>query len=192
MNFDNQESVKNLVMHPYDITTTFLRDIYSNLNYKLLNKKYVYSVEYLEDLFIKSERLLFMGHGAPDGLFGYKNILNDPIILDILKEKDNSIYIWCNADKFIKNKKLSGFVTGMIISEVDEASWFNIKVSQKQVDISNEMFANAIKNSIHLTPKEMAKSVIDIYEDGKLYLNNPVIDFNRRRIFAMKNGEIWT
>ena len=38
-----------------------------------------------------------------------------------LKKKDNSVFIWCNADQFVNRYNLKGFYTGMFISEVMEA-----------------------------------------------------------------------
>ena len=71
------------------------------------------------------DRIVMMGHGYPHGLF-YSYI--DSKLVYLLKEKE-CVCIWCNSDQFVNRYKFTGFFTGMFISEVREANFFNIETT---------------------------------------------------------------
>lgn len=97
-----------------------------------------------------------LGHGSDGGLFDFehKRMIIDSTYAQLLREK-NCICIWCNANDFVNRYKLNyDLYTGMIVSDVDEAIFMGINGSVsdliKQVELSNEIFANAIKTALKI------------------------------------------
>ena len=89
---------------------------------------------------------MMMGHGSPSGLFGIgfdRLFVVDVGLVEYLKKKENNVFIWCNADRFVNRFQLDGFYTGMFISEVGEAYYCGLpNIPQNVVDESNNQFAN--------------------------------------------------
>jgi hypothetical protein len=90
-----------------------------------------------------------LGHGTPGGLLNVSGFraglyIVDSLVADSLIRKDNSIFIWCNADQFVRRYNLQGMYSGMFISEVAEASYFKILTDQDTVDRSNDVFAQLL------------------------------------------------
>ncbi len=164
----NSKNLKTLIVHPKDSSTTFLEDIYKydlanpNLDYTLCTKwgyeikKYPESpmmrklniesknkdvVEEFEENFFASERFIFLGHGTPKGLISYEFIFSDPKYIKKLKESI-CIFIWCNADMYVDSiGGINGWYSGMFISEVGEAAYYDIVTGQRAIDISNYTFS---------------------------------------------------
>lgn len=176
---NGEKKSSTLVIHPKDRTTDFLIDIYSDKRFDVINKNLKKDV--LIDEINNYDKIIMMGHGWYEGLFNTENggFLIDKDFVPYLMKKD-CVYIWCNASQFVKRYRLKGFYTGMIISEVEEASWFNIIVEQSIVDESNKLFSKAIKNSINLDPKSMHRKAKEIY---KIKGSNPVIEYNQKKLF---------
>ena len=141
--------MKTLVIHPFDSSTDFLSQIYEGRDFTVETRHKGFN-GYSKNEFIQQvkdhDRIIMMGHGFPGGLF-YSFI--DPSMVYLLREKE-SVCIWCNADQFVNKYGLKGFYTGMFISEVNEANWFNIQTDQANVDISNELFTRLVKENIDL------------------------------------------
>jgi hypothetical protein len=56
-----------------------------------------------------------------------KQVLPGPVYSGGTSENDNKlVFIWCNADQFMKRHQLRGFYSGMFISEVQEALMYGI------------------------------------------------------------------
>jgi hypothetical protein len=140
------------------------------------------------------DRIIMCGHGCPDGLFGNVpgGLIVNKNMVPVLREKE-CIFIWCNADEFVKKNYLTGFYTGMFISEVGEARCFNINISQKEVDYSNNLFAALVRNAFREIDRQPVKKVdgriVDnlfrVYEYVASSYNGkcPVINFNRNRLY---------
>ena len=118
--------MKTLIIHPNDRSTDFLKPIYQSVIDATVITGGV-SKDELYKLIESHNRVMMMGHGSPWGLFSCgKFNTNDSYIIDngtvhLLLQKKNSIFIWCNADKFVNRHELKGFYSGMFISEVGEA-----------------------------------------------------------------------
>jgi hypothetical protein len=177
--------MKTLVIHPNDPSTDFLKPIYSSLSKEdtTIITGGVSSEDVLQ-LVKDHERVIMMGHGSPRGLFGIN--FNNSFVIDknhveALSYKKQNVYIWCNADQFVNNYQLSGFYSGMFISEIYEAEFCNVQnVIQEDVDISNNYFAEELG-------KLIKKDVVDIYYSltklyKKLAITNAVADYNCRRL----------
>jgi hypothetical protein len=164
-----------LVIHPKDPTTDFLKDIYKDIpNSKITVVSDPYYKHYVHPLF---DRAIILGHGTPHGLIG----INIDPLLPILKKQSNNIYIWCNADEYVKHNSLKGMCTGMMCSEVSEANIYKINVNQFEVACSNELFAKTIGKYVNLTPEKCVENVKREY-----FKDSDLIRFNNERIYFFK------
>lgn len=162
---------KVLVIHPADPTTDFLSEIYDGKGWDVIS--YDMSGSDLKAIMSGYDKIIFLGHGCPHGLFGHGKLFIDSSFVYILKHIE-CVYIWCNADQFVHRYKLKGFYTGMIISEIDEAYMFNIYPTKDEIDFSNKLFASSIKKSFK------ASDVLLEYNDS----TSEVIKFNSARIYS--------
>ncbi len=179
--------MKNLIIHPKDGTTDFLKPIYKNIEAPVLLSGGVNTQQILNYL-NKCDRALMMGHGSPGGLFSIGKFQTGVYVIgswciDSLIQKTENVYIWCNADKFVEKYRLKGFYTGMFISEVAEATFCGVRdITQDQVDESNHTFAEIMMNIINLPKKEIFENVKKVY--GKLANKNPVALYNWKRMYV--------
>ena len=184
--------MKTLIIHPEDPTTTFLDPIYTDIP----NQTRVQgnsSKEEVLDLIRAHDRVLMMGHGSPLGLlsmgkfaiqnFGWSSYIIDEKAVRLLKAKKESLFIWCHADKYANEFDLSGFLTGMFISEVGEAEAHGLPgVSQEEVDLSNRVFSQEVAKAIHLPAAALCQQVKERY--GELAAaGNPIAAYNCERLY---------
>jgi len=140
--------MKRLVIHPTDESTDFLAPIYNRLPDVTLVTTGYSRLDIME-LIDEHDQVIMLGHGTPGGLLNVSGFraglyIVDSLVADSLIRKDNSIFIWCNADQFVRRYNLKGMYSGMFISEVAEASYFKIYTDQNTVDRSNDMFAQLL------------------------------------------------
>ena len=93
---------KTLVIHPQDVSTVFLENIYKNKNFTVVND-YNISKLLLRDLIKQHDRIIMCGHGIGSGLINpasvnrqkivdYNNLyLIDDSFVDLLKDKETII-----------------------------------------------------------------------------------------------------
>jgi hypothetical protein len=179
--------MKTLIIHPQDNSTGFLNIVYSNVEDKTVieggkTKKEV--LKLMED----HERIMMMGHGSPQGLFGVgqftdsRGYIIDEEMVELLSERDNSVFIWCNADMFVNRYQLKGFYSGMFISEVGEANYCGLPgTSQDMVDESNYGFCNIIGKHINEDTKTIHENVTSEY--GLIAETNSVALYNTLRLY---------
>ena len=141
---------KALIIHPADHTTDFLKTTYESLPNKTIITGGVSKDDVIK-MIQSHDRVMMMGHGSPLSLLsmGQFNSTNgyiiDHTIVPCLKEKTQSIFIWCDANIFVEYNGLSGIYTGMFISEVREAIYCGLPNSnQEMVDESNTAFCGAL------------------------------------------------
>ena len=188
--------MKTLIIHPEDSTTTFLDPIYAGIP----NQTRIqggYSKEEVLDLIQAHDRVLMMGHGTPLGLLsmnkftiqnsGWPSYIIDEQAVELLQAKKDSLFIWCHADQYVREFGLSGFFTGMFVSEVGEAIAYGLpRVSQKEVDESNAYFAAIVSQYLHLPIPELYQQVKASY--GQLaQAGNPVAQYNHERLYFNTN-----
>lgn len=178
---------KTLILHLQDESTDFLKPIYQNIENKKVYTQSIYVDEILEEA-DNYDRLIFLGHGYPDGLLGWKKLFIDPKFIEIIRNKgDQVIYIWCHASDYVRKYNLSGFATGMFISEVGEAEWYDIEATQDEIDYSNDLFVECVKKYIDLHPEwkmiDMKNEVYSGYSD----YNDKVIKYNQQRLVYLNN-----
>jgi len=173
--------MKTLVIHPEDKTTTFLKEIYRNINYTLIDNPFTKTKDIIKAI-KEHDRIIICGHGSPSGLFGGTGMLVNFEMVPYLREKE-MIAIWCNADKFMEKHNLSGFYSGMFISEIGEAKIFGFDdIEEKKIVESNYKFSTLMGDVIN-------KSLFEIFEYiTKNYpsLDNPISIFNSNRLYFAK------
>jgi len=117
--------MKTLVIHPDDKSTNFLCPIYQTIKNKTVLRKGFTKKEVVEQIKLH-DRIIMLGHGSPDGLFAVgqfetdNTFIIDSSLIDILADKEENVYIWCHANKFVEKFDLKGFYTGMFVSEILE------------------------------------------------------------------------
>jgi hypothetical protein len=133
-------------------------------------------------------QIIMMGHGYPGGLFGIgfgrTTVINQGCV-EALSQKDNNIFIWCNADQFVARHGLKGFYTGMFISETGEADYCGLPgTPQDMVDESNHGFVKILSEALHNTRDtnvlfEQTSNTYSLIADI-----NPVAKYNHNRLFC--------
>lgn len=172
-----------LVIHPADPTTDVLCQIYRDINATVIRQKIPKSK--LKKLMKDADRIIMLGHGTPSGMGfverGYITTIIDSTLVYLLREKKDNIYIWCHADEFIKKYGLSGFSTGMFISEMDEADVYGIKATEKEIEESNNKFARIVRNYLHKNGEELKTILKEDYD-----LDSDVARYNHERLYYFK------
>ena len=179
--------MKTLIIHPADDSTGFLDIVYNPIPNKTVITGGVTKSE-VQQLIREHDRVMMMGHGSPGGLFAVGPFNNgggyiiDQTMVPALKEKDNNVFIWCNADKFVNVFKLKGFYSGMFISEVGEAYYCGLPgTEQDQVDESNYGFCNIVAKYINEDTNTIHENVTKEY--GLIAESNPVALYNNNRLY---------
>jgi hypothetical protein len=179
--------MKTLIIHPEDTSTSFLDIVYASVEDKTIITGGVSKTDVIK-LINEHDRIMMMGHGSPGGLFavgkfpGSGAYIIDQTIVPYLKNKDNSVFIWCNADKFVDVFGLKGFYSGMFISEVGEAYYCGLPgTEQDQVDESNYGFCNIISKYINEDKNIIHENVKKEY--GLIAEQNPVAFYNNNRLY---------
>ena len=184
--------MKTLVIHPEDHSTEFLTAIYTNLNNKTVIKGGVSKSE-LREMIEEHYRIIMLGHGSPYGLLSKGHFPDAGLyIVDIsmapaLMKKSNCMYIWCYADQFVQRHGLSGLCTGMFISELGEAAYWEFEgINQGLIDESNGRFASIVSKYINEPIEFLYNKLLIDYEI--LAKINPIARFNLQRIQLAYSG----
>lgn len=178
---------KTLIIHPKDSSTSFLEIVYKTIPNKTVITGGIMKEEVAE-LIKEHDRVMMMGHGYPGGLFsvgqfpGTYSTIIDFSMVPLLNEKENNVFIWCNADKFVDKYQLKGFYSGMFISEVGEAMYCGVfGTDQDIVDESNYGFCNIISKHINENSDVIYENVKKEY--GLIAESNPVAYYNFNRLY---------
>lgn len=165
--------MNTLVIHPKDYTTDFLSVIYKEHDWTIINHEVAESK--LKELIATHERIVMLGHGTSEGLLGSNGYVINANFVDHLKEKD-CVCIWCNANVFINKYGLNGFYTGMIISELEEAMFCQVNTTQEEIEQSNSIFGESVKQSIE--SDDMLFRMKELYQG-----NSMVIHYNKMNLY---------
>ena len=185
--------MKNLIIHPADASTDFLKPIYANISDAIILNGGA-SKDQVKELITQHDRIIMLGHGSPFGLFsigqfiGNNGYIIDSTMVDVLKHVE-CISIWCNADKFMVKHELNGFYSGMFISEVGEAFYCGLPgTPQETVDASNHYFAQLLGEVINEPLSAINDYVTDNY--GLLTEDNPVALYNYNRLYLREQLKV--
>jgi hypothetical protein len=176
----------NLVIHPTDSSTEFLKPIYANITDAIILNGGA-TKDQVKELMVRADRVIMLGHGSPFGLFsvgqfaGNNGYIVDATMVDVLKHVE-CISIWCNADQFMNRHELYGFYSGMFISEVGEATYCGLPgTEQETVTESNDYFAELLGEMINEPLSVIYDHVMDNY--GLLLGYNSVASYNYDRLY---------
>jgi hypothetical protein len=180
--------MKTLIVHPEDSSTSFLDIVYKPIVDKTVITGGISKLE-LNELIESHDRIMMMGHGSPQGLFSVGQFYGvggsyiiDHQTVNLLKKKEDNVFIWCNADQFVNRYELKGFYSGMFISEVAEAYYCGLPgTSQDMVDESNYGFCNIISQYINEKTDVIYENVFSEY--GVIAENNSVALYNHHRLY---------
>lgn len=178
--------INTLVIHPRDPTTEFLRPTYADMDATVVRSSP--GTHDLMELAERHDRIMMMGHGSGMGLFNVTpngtlgHYLINGQFADVLKERDNSIMIWCNADRYVRYHGLRGFYTGMFISELGEAHVCGIDDPKVwDVEESNDTFAELVGKFGEYSTPVIHAGVKREY--GEIRHRNKVADYNHQRLY---------
>jgi len=186
MTKQNTPPPKTLVIHPADESTWFLDITYKDLPNTTVVTGGVSKQEVL-DLIRSHDRVMMMGHGSTGGLFsvgqftGEYGFIIDAEAVPLLRQKKDCVFIWCFASDFVKKHGLSGFSSGMFISEVGEAMFCKVKANQKLVDESNFLFVEEVGRYAHEDAVTMHSKVTQGPYKA-MASANPVAKYNYARL----------
>ena len=167
--------MKTLVIHPYDPTTDMLRAIYEGEDWLVIDDNI--SKSQLKKHIVDHDRIIMLGHGTENGLYGYNRFIIDSSYVYLLRDKI-VFCVWCNADQFVYKYNLKGFYTGMIISEEIEANMYKVNTVEGEVDTSNTVFSDAVRLAVNAKDEDMVGIVKENYVG-----EGEVFEFNRERIY---------
>jgi len=179
--------MKTLVIHPKDSSTDFLKPIYQHLPDTTVVIGGVFKDEVI-DLIMQHDRVIMLGHGTPHGLLamnqfpGHSWNIIDHNMVPFLRRTEN-IFIWCNADQFVKRHQLKGLYSGMFISETSEATYCKVEATQDQVDTSNYLFSYLLGAQLMIHPDLDRAHQIVGSQYSILSESNKVIGYNSERWF---------
>ena len=139
-----------------------------------------------------------MGHGTPYGLLSVDQFpdigahIIDESMVRILKVKTENIFIWCNADIFVKCNYLDGLCSGMFISGEEESICYGFEdIDRRLIEESNIGFALIMGKYIDEPIDVLYRNLV--FEYGLLAKTNPIAKFNLERFHleinrTYKNG----
>jgi len=186
--FDKNFTKANLIIHPKDSSTDFLKPCYARISNKLVITGGLDQIALYREI-SKHERVMMMGHGTGSGLLNVRQFPNTSTyviskrFIEPFFFQEENIYIWCYANEFVKTHQLKGFYTGMFISELVEAWAHGFQdISQYEIDESNKLFSEIIASSVHLGKFKMLETLK--LEYGKLSKFNPIAAFNVSQLYA--------
>ena len=165
--------MKTLVIHPEDYTTRFLKVIYKDQDWTVIDQRV--SKSELKRQIKDHDRIVMLGHGTGYGLLGWSGMAITSEFVYLLREKV-LFAVWCNCDIFFQRYGLKGFYTGMIISEMGEAFMCSIDTDEVELERQNWEFAEALKFAIDKP---------DILEaaHSKFDGDTPLYRFNKNRMY---------
>jgi hypothetical protein len=170
--------MKTLVIHPKDASTDFLSRIYQGKNWNVVTD-YV-SNDDLIDLIDEHDRIIMLGHGYQGGLYGHHRIMINASHVSKIASKE-LVAVWCHANAFFDQHALPGFYTGMIISEPAEAEFYGVPYTQSEIDESNHLLAETIRETIF--DENMLSKTRYHYDTT----SNRIIKYNKRNLYKAHN-----
>jgi hypothetical protein len=182
---------RTLAIHPYDPSTDFLKVLYEQTPGCTVISSATTETE-IRRLIGTHDRIFLLGHGCEAGLIdstgafgGCPKMLIGASYASLLAEKKNDVvFIWCMADTFVKTHRLSGFCTGMFVSEVEEATSCGFVATQDQIDASNVLFVTCMTKCINEDDVQLMHKIIKEGPYGDLAKINPVAAYNHARLFV--------
>jgi len=173
---------KTIYLHVEDPTTTFLSELYKDVPQSTIINKGLSKNQVLDQI-EWHDRAVFLGHGTSLGMLNFQMFTDtngyiiDEDAVPFLKQKTNSVFIWCYASDFQRKYGLEGISSSMFISQEDELWVGNLSSNMaKYIEPSNAIFVSILKECMHLNNQKMYEYLKEHY--GKVAQTNPVAKFN--------------
>ena len=133
----------------------------------------------------EADCVMMLGHGNPYGLFStpekdgrYRRFLVTDRHVQFLRNK-TCIGIWCYANEFALRYGLEGLFSGMIISELQEATDLDIPTTREEIDREMEKFTQRLRWCIETTElKEVPERMKELDD-----IHSPLTTFNYNNLF---------
>ena len=144
------------VVHANDPTTQFLSNLYKSRTDVISHITETSSNVDVIRAIREGDTIMMLGHGNQYGLFSkpdkngkYERFLITDRHVQFLRDK-TCIGIWCHANLFAEKYRLHGLFSGMIISDLQEASDYHISATKEEIDMEMETFALRLKEYIEM------------------------------------------
>jgi len=173
------------IIHANDPTTQFLSVIYSQREdfRRLITENN--STSEVKRAIRNDDTIMMLGHGNEYGLFSkpdkkgkVRRLLIKAEFVYLLREK-TCIGIWCKANEFANQYKLHGLFSGMIISELEEASIFLIPTTLEELERENKKFAQRMKYCLESFSLDEVPARMKELDDAK----TPLTTFNYNNLY---------
>ena len=143
-----------IVLHPKDRTTKMLELLYKDSPHTLvdttLSKNQLRSLLYNEP---SAERFMLLGHGGSEGLFtrtddtpnSFSKLIDHSFAPILRKHQGRIFAVFCHAKLFAEKEFLHGLFSGMIISEMSEAQYYDIPTTEDELAQENVKLAKRLR-----------------------------------------------
>jgi len=173
---ETKKDMKTLVIHPIDPTTDFLIGMYEGQTDYTIEREPLNHPN-LKQLIMDHDCIMMLGHGLPGGLMeGFRTVIDQDYAV-ILRTKF-CIGIWCYACVFFERHALKGYYTGMMISEVKEATIMGIKATEEEIKVSNAKFVKAFRAALE------EPHFLRAFKSRYYPLSTELYRFNWERVFT--------
>jgi len=175
--------MKRLIIHPKDRSTDFLKLIYEGWVDVEMHREHMSGAEMNRVLHHTplSTQILLLGHGSDAGLF-YRNDDTMPEFDGVevghphcfhLRKRRNVVGVFCNADRFAEKEGLHGLFSGMVISEMAEATEYGVETTQEELDRENVRLAKVLHELMDIDQglshiPAVLKSALEMYDESQL------------------------
>ena len=200
------------VIHIQDPSTDFLKRIYKQLEGESGNvivNSFGGGIEKMNNIIKNHHRVFMLGHGYKNGLIGVLTNSEPAFVVrkenvKYLEGKDN-IFIFCYASDFVVDNHLTGFSSGMFISEMGEAAAClkdHPVLDDDIIEMGNNMFADILGKYAHLPGRQIYEKVYEEYRyDNEEYWKTEenvavgkqleqIITYNRARLCYVEDGVV--
>lgn len=135
----------------------------------------------------KEEPVLLLGHGSPWGLLDmrYGTVVRD-CDADLLRDRPNLVGIWCYASTYAYKHSLTGFFSGMFISEPEEAYMNCVEASDEEIAFCADDFARRFGDMLRA-----GKSLRDVAAElmDPSHITSDLTEFNFSRLEYREPGD---
>mgnify|MGYP007056215837 CR=1 FL=1 len=174
-----------IVIHPQDPSTAFLTALYegrsdvdARLDEQTPNSQLMKSLR-------GARNVMMLGHGYKDGLYAFplsdsarlRRIINANHV-QFLRDK-TCIGIWCYASHFATRYHLRGLFSGMIISEMQEATQNGVPTTEYELEQESHKFAERLRFCLDHYPLSEVPARFRLMDD----VHSPLTEFNYQRLF---------
>ena len=171
--------MKTLFIHPTDPSTDFCTIVFDkyrdNPDVTIIEGTAIPHTKIKEGL-KANDRIVFLGHGNEYGLLDMIALRHVVTSEDLTMFRDKEVICyWCNANIFAEKYNLNAFSTGMFVSEIKEAEYYNLPTDQNLIDNSNTLFCTILSECVFDSLDVIRNRIYNEYVDK----DNPIICFNR-------------